>query len=99
MKYQHFSEKLMVIEREEEAKRIMMGGPAYGAGRGGTDADMYGGGAGYDNMGGGMAASANAAAQEMMAADIAAPKTRKMAAAKKNDDDEDQWGNVDALLD
>lgn len=26
MKYQHFSEKLMVLDREEEAKRIMMGG-------------------------------------------------------------------------
>jgi intraflagellar transport protein 88 len=26
MKYQHFSEKLMALDREEEAKRIMMGG-------------------------------------------------------------------------
>lgn len=26
MKYQHFSEKLMALDREEEAKRMMMGG-------------------------------------------------------------------------
>ena len=47
LKYQHFSEKLMVLDREEEAKRMMMGQgqqPAYGQ-------DYYGGGAnggGYD---------------------------------------------------
>jgi hypothetical protein len=30
MKYQHFSEKLMALDREEEAKRIMMGGGNQG---------------------------------------------------------------------
>ena len=35
MKYQHFSEKLMVLDREEEAKRIMMGAGAGGYGAGG----------------------------------------------------------------
>ena len=42
MKYQHFSEKLMILDREEEMRRNMMGG--YGA-------DMYGQGpsnGGYD---------------------------------------------------
>lgn len=51
MKYQHFSEKLMVLDREEEAKRIMMGGQAGGY-PGGGQGDYYGGppggGAGYD---------------------------------------------------
>jgi len=34
MKYQHFSEKLMVLDREEEAKRMMIGGgqQQYGGG-------------------------------------------------------------------
>ena len=52
MKYQHFSEKLMVLDREEEAKRIMMGGGAQGAAYGGMpgDRDYYGGGYG-DGMG------------------------------------------------
>ena len=105
MKYQHFSEKLMVLDREEEAKRIMMGGAGgsgYGGGPGG-DRDYYGGppggmgmggGPGYDiggpSMGGGPSGG------EMMGE--IQPKARKMAAAKKQDEDDDNWGNVDALL-
>jgi hypothetical protein len=45
MKYQHFSEKLMVLDREEEAKRMMMGGGQPGGYPGGYD--QYGAG-GYD---------------------------------------------------
>ena len=107
MKYQHFSEKLMVLDREEEAKRIMMGGAAQGSGYGGpgNDRDYYGGGpgaggpGGYDMGmgGGGPGPSAPGGGQDMMMADIQ-PKARKMAAAKKNDEDDDEWGNVDALL-
>ena len=42
MKYQHFSEKLMILDREEEAKRMMMGAQNnYGT-------DYYGGAGGYD---------------------------------------------------
>ena len=55
MKYQHFSEKLMVLDREEEAKRIMMGGPAGGQGYGASaERDYYGGGPGAGGYDGGM---------------------------------------------
>jgi hypothetical protein len=37
MKYQHYSEKLMVLDREEEAKRMMMGGGAQPNYQGGYD--------------------------------------------------------------
>lgn len=66
MKYQHFSEKLMVLDREEEAKRIMMGGASAGQGYGaGADRDYYGGGpggadAGYGGMGNNLGPSHNA---------------------------------------
>jgi len=98
MKYQHFSEKLMALDREEEAKRIMMGGAGGAGGAGGYgDRDYYGGGGGpggYDGqgMGGGQPGGGD------MMAEIQ-PKARKMAAAnKKQDEDDDNWGNVDALL-
>ena len=45
LKYQHLSEKLMVLDREEEAKRMMMGAQNnYGE-------DYYGGAGGYDMNG------------------------------------------------
>jgi hypothetical protein len=105
MKYQHFSEKLMILDREEEAKRIMMGGAGgSGAGYGGPggDRDYYGGppggmgmgGGGYDM--GGPSMGGPGPSGDMMG-DIQ-PKARKMAAAKKQDEDDDNWGNVDALL-
>lgn len=54
MKYQHFSEKLMALDREEEAKRIMMGGGANGGNSygGQGERDYYGGPPGYGDMGG-----------------------------------------------
>ena len=79
----------MILDREEEAKRIMMGGASgsgYAGGPGG-DRDYYGGppggmgmgGPGYDmggpSMGGGPSGG------EMMGE--IQPKARKMAAAKK----------------
>jgi len=99
MKYQHFSEKLMVLDREEEAKRIMMGGAAGGQGYGASaDRDYYGGGpnagmGGYDGMGQNPSTQA-----DMGGMGEIQPKARKMAAAKKQDEDDDNWGNVDALL-
>jgi intraflagellar transport protein 88 len=102
MKYQHFSEKLMILDREEEAKRIMMGG-ANGSGYGGPggDRDYYGGPPGGMGMGGaydmgGPGMGGGGPGGDMMG-DIQ-PKARKMAAAKKQDEDDDNWGNVDALL-
>jgi hypothetical protein len=99
MKYQHFSEKLMALDREEEAKRIMMGGGAAGNSGGYGDRDYYGGGGpgGYDGQGMGGGPGMQPGGGDMMA-DIQ-PKARKMAAAnKKQDEDDDNWGNVDALL-
>jgi hypothetical protein len=101
MKYQHFSEKLMVLDREEEAKRIMMGGAAGGQGYGaGADRDYYGGPGGADGGYGGMGNTgpSNNAGGDMGGMGEIQPKARKMAAAKKQDEDDDNWGNVDALL-
>ena len=69
MKYQHFSEKLMALDREEEAKRIMMGGAANaGYGNSGMmgDRDYYGGmGGGYD-VGGAVGGAAPGGGNEML---------------------------------
>ncbi len=95
MKYQHFSEKLMVLDREEEAKRFMLGNAnnqGYG-GNQGAERDYYAGGpGGYDGNAGAVGAPSNHDMGEIQ------PKARKMAAAKKAEEDEDNWGNVDALL-
>ena len=97
MKYQHFSEKLMVLDREEEAKRMMMGGGAQGYGPQGQQYDNYGGngGMGYEEM-------RQAVVREAPDMSEIQPKQRKMAAGKAGkggEDDEDAgWGNVDALL-
>ena len=91
----------MVLDREEEAKRIMMGGAAGGQGYGaGADRDYYGGPGGADGGYGGMgnAGPSNNAGGDMGNMGEIQPKARKMAAAKKQDEDDDNWGNVDALL-
>jgi len=84
MKYQHFSEKLMVLDREEEAKRIMMGGAAGGQGYGGANADRdyYGGPPGGNDGGYGAGPNMNAGGDMGGMGDIQ-PKARKMAADKK----------------
>jgi hypothetical protein len=89
MKYQHFAEKLMVLDREEEAKRMMMGAQNnYGN-------DYYGGAGGYD-----LNDMRNAVGEAPDLTDIQ-PKQRKMMAPKQNNDDDDDagWGNTAALLD
>lgn len=47
LKYQHFSEKLMILDREEEAKKDFQRDQGYGG-------DPYGGPAGYGGGYGGM---------------------------------------------
>ena len=91
MKYQHFSEKLMVLDREEEAKRMMIGGNQQQYGN-----DYYAQGAGGYDM--------NDMRQAMgEAPDLTGiqPKERPKAQKKpQNEDDEDAgWGNTASLLD
>jgi hypothetical protein len=73
MKYQHFSEKLMVLDREEEAKRMMMGGaqPNYQGGY-----EQYAGAGGYDANDMRQAISQAPDMSEIQ------PKQRKMAGGK-----------------
>ena len=91
MPYQQYSEKLMSLDREEEAKRIMGGGynQQY-------EADMQ-----YANQGFGGAGDGQSPFQPSMPDmnNIAQPKARKMAAAKPAEDDDEGWGDAGALLD
>ena len=91
MPYQQFSEKLMVLDREEEAKRMM--NPGYGQydPYAGNQAG-YGQGLGYDNT--------NNFQPEMPDMNDIGPAKRKMAAAKPQAEDDDEgWGGAGDLLD
>ena len=87
----------MVLDREEEAKRIMMGGAqAANNANQGNYGDPYGGAmGGYDAVGGPTTAG-------LSNNDEIQPKARKMAGAnnkKQQDDDDDKWEGADTLLD
>lgn len=98
MPYQQYSEKLMVLDREEEAKRMMNGGGYGGQDYGGNNQGYGGGqpgqGLGYDNN------AQNFQPQMPEMDNLASVKTRKMAApAKPQEDDDEGWGGAGDLLD
>ena len=98
MPYQQYSEKLMVLDREEEAKRMMNGGGYGGQDYGGNNQGYGGGqpgqGLGYDNN------TQNFQPQMPEMDNLASVKTRKMAApAKPQEDDDEGWGGAGDLLD
>ena len=90
MKYQHFSEKLMIIEREEEAMRLRMGGQQnqYGGNYYGNEDQ------GYNGFNGQME---DPGIHEVI------PKNRapqKMVGGQKQEEDDNAgWDGVDGLLD
>ena len=90
----------MVLDREEEAKRMMNGGGGYGGAQ-----DLGGYGAGAGGYGGAQGVGLGYDQQQFQPQapnmnDIAQPKARKMAAAAKPQEDEDEgWGDAGALLD
>ena len=86
LKYQHLSEDLMRRERDEEAKRLMMGGGPNGYGA----QEYYGGGYDMNDM--------RQAIQQAPDMSDLVPRQKKMA-AKKNQDEEDEWADTGALLD
>ena len=88
MKYQHFGEKLMILERDEEAKRMMMGA---------ANQNPYGNNDYYDDGGyGGMRPPPMEQPDMSM---FNQQKERNTAAGKKpRNDDDDDWGNVNDIL-
>lgn len=86
MKYAQFSEKLMVLDREEEAKRqfdYAQNPQSYGAGH-------------YNNMGGGPQGPVG----EMPdMSDIPGPQQKRRAAGPAVQEEEGGWGDTADLLD
>lgn len=101
MKYQQYAEKLMVLDREEEARRqyeYQQNPQAYQAAQAQQQQQpaMYGmGGNGEDRE------QQQAAPDMPNMVDVGRPANKRIAAAKQaaNDDEEGGWGDTAALLD